>query len=398
MFGAGKRLVASIIGVVTGIWMVSGTHAWAAIPSKVAMPDFSRLSDVRKGILDLEKQLFLGLRVKGQTQARVKRLERLIALRKTERELTAKRLSELERFVGELETRRKILDHRIKLDRQKMRGFLKEIDRSFREAPAEFPSIRRERTDAPKRTLMARLVERGVQNVEAYHADMMDADQLEQQIEEEKSRLVYLSQDMKEQESLLEFHRRLQEEELKVHEEARLAQLESYRALKESEAQVEALISQFNARREMERIQETKKSVTRAMRLGDFVLEKGKLPLPVNGQIVGKFGRGFDPRSKLQVFRKGIDILTQVREEVRAVFSGRVVFAGSLPGYGNVTILDHGTQYYTLCANLDKISVKDGDFLAKGEQVGMSSGTGMPVYFEVRSRNVPVNPLQWVQQ
>ena len=58
--------------------------------------------------------------------------------------------------------------------------------------------------------------------------------------------------------------------------------------------------------------------------------------------------------------------------------------------------MDHGEHYYTLCANLGALSRKVGEAVNAGDSLGESSADGAPVYFEIRSRNVAVNPLQWV--
>jgi hypothetical protein len=72
--------------------------------------------------------------------------------------------------------------------------------------------------------------------------DLQDADQLESRIQEERQQLAYLFQDLKEQESLLEFHQKLQEDLLRKRHAERIAQLQNYRKLKSSEAEVESLI------------------------------------------------------------------------------------------------------------------------------------------------------------
>jgi septal ring factor EnvC (AmiA/AmiB activator) len=58
--------------------------------------------------------------------------------------------------------------------------------------------------------------------------------------------------------------------------------------------------------------------------------------------------------------------------------------------------MDHGDHYYTLCGNLGELRRKTGEEVRAGDVVGESSRDGAPVYFEIRSRNIAVNPLQWV--
>ena len=82
---------------------------------------------------------------------------------------------------------------------------------------------------------------------------------------------------------MLELNRQLQVDLLKKSHDERLAQLESYSKLKVSESQVETLIGEFNARRELEKSIETERFVNRSMNQGEFERLKGKLGLPVSG-------------------------------------------------------------------------------------------------------------------
>jgi septal ring factor EnvC (AmiA/AmiB activator) len=115
----------------------------------------------------------------------------------------------------------------------------------------------------------------------------------------------------------------------------------------------------------------------------------------VGGKVLTSFGRAFDPRSKLYIFKKGIDIQSSSGQPVLAIFPGKIAYSGELPEYGRVTIVDHGNHFYSLCAHLGELSKKAGETVAAGDAIGLTDETGV-VYFEIRARNVPVNPLQWV--
>lgn len=123
---------------------------------------------------------------------------------------------------------------------------------------------------------------------------------------------------------------------------------------------------------------------------------KGRLRLPVTGELVSRFGgpptaNGFSP--------KGVFIRTANGQEVRAIATGRVVFADWLRGFGNLLILDHGDGYMSLYGNNESLFKQTGDRVRGGEAiaaVGASGGneqTGL--YFELRHQGKPVDPLQW---
>jgi septal ring factor EnvC (AmiA/AmiB activator) len=253
-----------------------------------------------------------------------------------------------------------------------------------------------EKTEAPRRKLVANLVDRGLREIESYKADLADADNLETRINEENQHLVYLLQDLKEQEGVLELNRQLQLDLLQRKHQERLSQLDRYRDLKNSESQVQRLIGDFNARKELEKAVEQERIVAKEMRQGPFAKRRGMLPLPVAGNIISNFGRVFDAKSNLHVFRKGIEIAAGARQEVHAISAGRIAYSGELPNYGRVAIVDHGDHFYSLCANLGSLSRKMGEAVAAGETIGVSDDAGAPVYFEIRARNIAVNPLQWV--
>ena len=141
--------------------------------------------------------------------------------------------------------------------------------------------------------------------------------------------------------------------------------------------------------------------VSKLMEQGEFAQFKGRLQLPLAaGRVVSSFGRAFDPKSRLFIFKKGIDIVPpdggRGATPVHAIFAGKVAYSGELPEYGQVAIIDHGNHFYSLCAHLGRLSRKAGDAVAAGDAIGLTDGSGTPVYFEIRARNVAVNPLQWV--
>src|SRR4030066_1857947 len=132
-----------------------------------------------------------------------------------------------------------------------------------------------------------------------------------------------------------------------------------------------------------------------------FELQKGRLELPVEGEVVGFFGKELDKDSKGAVYRKGIDILTKTGSAIRAVYGGRVIFADQFKGYGQMVIIDHGGGFYTLYAHAARLMKKMNDEINKGDiiaEIGENGPTGEPVlYFEVRRGGKPENPMNWLK-
>jgi len=123
------------------------------------------------------------------------------------------------------------------------------------------------------------------------------------------------------------------------------------------------------------------------------------LDWPVAGRIIGRFGRrGGAPGAASS---NGIEIAVPEGDSVRAVHEGTVAYAEPFSGYGNLVILDHGGQSYSLYGYLASLDVTRGARLERGESVGTAGRppTGEPaLYFELRIDGKPVDPLQWLKR
>jgi murein hydrolase activator len=131
-----------------------------------------------------------------------------------------------------------------------------------------------------------------------------------------------------------------------------------------------------------------------------FTALRGRLPAPVAGELEQRFGRVVDRDSLTATFRKGVAWRAPVGTPVWAVAAGRVRYAGRFRGYGNVVILDHGEDHFTVSAHLDRIEVGLGEAVAAGAQIGTVGETGSlegpRLYFEVRRGGEALDPAEWL--
>jgi murein hydrolase activator len=129
---------------------------------------------------------------------------------------------------------------------------------------------------------------------------------------------------------------------------------------------------------------------------------RGRLPWPTPGRILTAFGAQVHPRFGTKTFRNGVDIEAAGGTDVTAVYAGHVVYTGWFKGYGNLIILDHGHEYFTLYAHVAEILVKEGDDVRQSQRVGTVGDTGSlagpRLYFEVRYQGKPQDPEQWLRQ
>jgi septal ring factor EnvC (AmiA/AmiB activator) len=119
------------------------------------------------------------------------------------------------------------------------------------------------------------------------------------------------------------------------------------------------------------------------------------LVAPARGQVVRRFGKQRHGEFSDFVFQRGVELNVPAEKPIKAVAPGRVVFAGELPGFGKVIIVDHGKRSYSLYGRLKERLVTAGAELEKGAPVGIVDAAdrrGSNFYFEVRENGAPVNP------
>ncbi len=119
--------------------------------------------------------------------------------------------------------------------------------------------------------------------------------------------------------------------------------------------------------------------------------------VPVRGNITSRFGSRESIRDHSH---KGLDIAAKTGTPIKAAADGKIKYADTMSGYGNLIIIDHGngiTTYYGHCSKLYKKEgqkVKAGDVIAAVGNTGNS--TGSHLHFEIRKNGVYVNPAKYL--
>ena len=131
----------------------------------------------------------------------------------------------------------------------------------------------------------------------------------------------------------------------------------------------------------------------------EFVKNKGKLPWPVEGAIVGRFGSHRHPVYNIVMPQNnGFDLAVSKGEEAKAVFDGVVRQVMVLPGYNQCVMIDHG-DYFTLYCKLRNVTVKADDKVKTGDVLGtVDTINGQTqLHFELWQGKTPHNPENWLK-
>lgn len=131
-----------------------------------------------------------------------------------------------------------------------------------------------------------------------------------------------------------------------------------------------------------------------------FLQKKGQLPPPIEGKIITRFLE--EKENALGIKRKSLGIALKVVDgtPVRAIADGKIVYAGYLRGYGNTVVIDHGYQYYTVTARIERVACKKGNTIRLGSIIGVSGDSATVIddglYFEIRHGKKSLDPLFWL--
>ena len=123
--------------------------------------------------------------------------------------------------------------------------------------------------------------------------------------------------------------------------------------------------------------------------------KSSKVSAPVRGEVLQTFGRSKLTNFADMVRSKGIEFSTPEGSDVHVVQNGKVVFAGMMPGYDQVIVVEHGGRSYSLYGRLGAVAVKTGDIVEHEHVIATTSAPdakGRNFYFEIRKNGSPVDP------
>jgi len=383
-----KKIV--LVTVVAALFYGSGADVMAS-PQKGETP-------ARLGVERLEKELF-------------REKEKFELFKMKEKDILA-RLSEIEKEVAEKKTRITSLSGGVRASMEKVRALQGQM------------GILEKSLKAVEDLLMERLVvlykysKRGAMRILATASDL---DQF-------RLRVKYLSLIMREDQEVLEklsqhrqgLEKKISElgQELSLAEGRRRQEEDNLSALKKDLEKKVALLVKTHREKEFYETA-VKELETGAENLKDtlvdleekpgkyggkmgasrFAENKGSLPSPIWGKII-KGSAVLGPAAAS--LRRGVYIEGKGEEEVRSIFPGRVDFSGSVKGYGEMIIINHGSRFFTIAAEMSRRTKKRGDQVQAGEVIGFVGNekktTPARLYFEIRHGRKMLDPTEWLRR
>ena len=132
----------------------------------------------------------------------------------------------------------------------------------------------------------------------------------------------------------------------------------------------------------------------------EFASNKGRLPWPVEGAIVERFGKHKHPvyQNVDLPQNNGVTLVVKRGAQAKAVFNGKVTQIVVLPGYNQCVLVNHG-EYFTLYSKLKSVAVKVGQKVTTGQVVGTVDTIGGEdqFHFELWKGSTPQNPENWLR-
>ena len=225
-----------------------------------------------------------------------------------------------------------------------------------------------------------------------YISTLSQLREAENDLEEKKRESSNLIWKTKNKRQELEIQEREQKELINTIQENKTMHLQALDELNEKAEQLQRLIEKL-----------LKNEITFPMLIVPLYEQKGQIPWPIEGAVVTTFGRQRHPQFRTVTVNNGIEISPQKNQAVvKAIHPGKVVYSDYFRGYGNLLIIDHGMNFHSLYGHCSDFLIQMGDLVKTGQPIALVGDTGsfkgVTLYFEIRSKTRPVDPLKWLKR
>jgi septal ring factor EnvC (AmiA/AmiB activator) len=381
------------------------TSIWTSIPADLAIAQTEQkkeLNELRSQIEALQKRL---------EKSEESKIEAADALRKSERAISKanRRLFELTGDRKKINDEKKRLQYeiaqvqsRIELQREALNKLI------YRQYLAGQPEAIRLMLNGQDPNQTARqlhylsYVSRArAQLIGELRASFDELNDLTRQVQNQSAGLRNLEKEESKQKKTLEKQKRARKKVLAKTSGDITRQRKQISKLKGDEQRLTTLIKRLAEEAEKRRKQARLRNQAlpdQSLNNSTFRKLKGRLRLPVLGELTNRFGR---PRADGGLSWKGLFIAAKEGDMVRSIAPGQVIYADWLRGFGNLMIIDHGAGYMSLYGNNEALLKQIGDKLSAGDMIASVGNSGgnpeSGLYFELRHNGRPFDPLPWVR-
>jgi murein hydrolase activator len=369
--------------------------AASAAPKEPSQTQREDLDAVQKEIQNLESSINNAKLTEANLTSELLRLEKLLKLQALEIQLSSIEMEKMGERLQEMELRYQSLTETIQTRKKVLREYLSILPALEHRSPLVRLTESNLANVNQYRELVARIMKKDREEILALKNHLDDVEHLRRGLEAEREHILIHTEDLKEKQAILALNKSLKNQLLSKTRTEQIEKLRVYEAAKSAESELENMLNRIHHDSEAAT---ANKIASLSPKGQSFASRKGSLVPPFLGDIITAFGKRYDPASSLYTFHKGIDIKTPPGAPVRAIFGGKIVFSGKLGGYGNLLIIDHGDQFYSLGGQLGETVKKAGDTVNEGEIIAKTSLDSTPLYFEIRQRHVAVNPLPWLKK
>jgi len=374
---------------------------FASQPASTQTQQNAELNELRSKIEQLQKELEKSEEYKSEAADALRKSERAIS--KANRRLfeLANERKSINTRIRQLENKAARLEKRIDSERESLARL---IHRQYLAGQPESLRLMLNRQNANETARQLHyfgyVSKARAELIGALRSSLDELSDLTQAVQAESARLQKLEKEESGQKKALEKQKRARKKVLSKASSDIALQRNQISKLKRDEQRLTALIKKLAAEAEKRRQQARLKNQSlpdASANNSAFRKLKGKLRLPVIGELTNRFGR---PRKDSGLSWKGLFIAAKEGGVVKAIAPGQVVYADWLRGFGNLLILDHGSGYMSLYGNNEALFRQVGDQLGAGETIASVGNSGgnpdSGLYFELRHKGKPFDPLPWV--
>ena len=391
----------SITPVRIGCFAAAFAVLFASQPASTQTQQNAELNELRSKIEQLQKELEKSEEYKSEAADALRKSERAIS--KANRRLfeLANERKSINTRIRQLEIKAARLEKRIDSERESLARL---IHRQYLAGQPESLRLMLNRQNANETARQLHyfgyVSKARAELIGALRSSLDELSDLTQAVQAESARLQKLEKEESGQKKALEKQKRARKKVLSKASSDIALQRNQISKLKRDEQRLTALIKKLAAEAEKRRQQARLKNQSlpdASANNSAFRKLKGKLRLPVIGELTNRFGR---PRKDSGLSWKGLFIAAKEGGVVKAIAPGQVVYADWLRGFGNLLILDHGSGYMSLYGNNEALFRQVGDQLGAGETIASVGNSGgnpdSGLYFELRHKGKPFDPLPWV--